>query len=57
MYERATEVHQHAAPTHHNRYHADDNKLTVSNLYKSSKIISATCFQQLYFSKKHNSLV
>ena len=57
LYERATELHQHATPTHHNRYQADDNRLTASDLHKSWKIISATCFQHLYFSKKHISLI
>ena len=34
MYERATELHQHATPTDHNRYQPDDNTLTASNLHK-----------------------
>ena len=35
LYERATELHQHATPTHHNRYQAEDNRLTALNLHKS----------------------
>ena len=42
MNERATELHQHATPTHH--YKGDDKRLAASNLDKSWKIICAICF-------------